>query len=221
MAIAYDNFTGLGTTTGTSLTANHTNTGSDLITFVGVTGSASSDRISGVTIATVAMDLVKKYFERGRWRYLFAKMGPAAGVNSIVVTSSSSDFIRANAVSYTGVNQTTNPEASETSSQAANINEAVSINTITDNAWVVLFAFAHSVTAGAGTTRRGQSTGDAILDSNGPISPAGSTTLNAVDDEGTDPWANIIVSLKPAGAAAAAVTRSPSGGAAYGCPMMY
>ena len=212
-AIAPDAATNGGSTTATSLTfaATATTTANSIMLFE-VTGNnvLANDYISGAAFNGDAATIVKKYYARGRWRYAFELKNPDAGTHNVVISASASTFIRANVVTYTGVDQTTNPEVSATSTQPANINEAVSINTITDNAWVVLFAFAHSVSAGVDTTLRVNNTGDAILDSGGPVSPAGSKTLNAVDDEGLSEWANIIMVLKPAAEApvAADVSRS-------------
>jgi len=52
---------------------------------------------------------------------------------------------------------------------------------------------------GSGTTQRGTGLGGVgmLVDSNGPVSPAGSKTLNVVGTYSADVWSTVIASFKP------------------------
>lgn len=190
MAIAFDAATDGGSTTGTSLTFSHTCSGSNRILFVGVRGDTASDTITGVTYNGVAMTLIpstKHNDGSNRWVYLFYLIAPATGANNVVVSSSSSVLINAAAVSYTGAKQSGVPDASTKNSNASASSLATSLTTILDSCWTVLVGVSNtSQAAGTGATRRTISgdTAFAMHDSNGGISPAGSTSMTITANSG-------------------------------------
>lgn len=185
MAIAFDAATNGSSVTATSYTLAHTCTGTNrflVVGVVGVAGAATSNNISGVTYAGVAMTKIgeEQLSPNDRWFSIWYLYNPASGANNIVVSSSSSAFIAASAASYNGVAQSA-PEVTHKSSQATGspLNEA--LTTLSDNAWHIGAGGTASgtPTAGTGTTRRAVNGGAnlAVFDNGGAITPAGSNTI--------------------------------------------
>lgn len=180
MAIAFDAASNGRTGSGTSHTVSHTCSGADRFLLVGVIGDGA-DKITGVTYNGAAMSLVAKaLLGSARWGYLFGLAAPSTGANDIIASASSASFIEICAASYTGVNQTGQPEASATDAGTTGVSSRTSsVTTVTDNAWAVEIAFGQSgtITAGASTTRRTTNLVGAFLDSGGAVTPAGSRAL--------------------------------------------
>lgn len=219
MAIAFDATASsflTGNPTGTSLTYNHTCTGSNLILLVSVHVYNAVDIVSGVTYNSVAMTrLTQQIFssDSNQRLYLYYLIAPATGTNQIAVTLSAGSLFTimySMSDSYTGVSQTGYPDAtnSNTASGAGDI--VGTVTTIANNAWTVMLSGSdddNSNTAGSGTTIRVSSTGtnaarDTFADSNGPKTPAGSISLTVTPSAGTGGTAYIIASMAPAGGGA-------------------
>lgn len=202
MAIAFDAASGSSTNGTTSQSHSHTCTGSNLGLVVGVTGdtTGNGDNITGATYNGVAMTLVVKANDAGRWLYLFYLNAPATGAHNIVVSASVSCYIGIAAASYTGVSQSGQPEANAHAS-----GQTQTVTTIAANAWTVMAAKdeSGSIVAGASTTKRagdgfgGDLTG--IFDSNVALA-AGSHSL-AFSGTSNNNSAGIIVSLAPVASA--------------------
>lgn len=203
MAIAFDAASGGFENPNTSLTFSHTCTGSDLVLFVGVTCSLNDNVVTGVTYNGDAMTLVRKNTPNGttRWLYLWKLISPDTGTHDVVVSSSENTFIGATSASYTGCDQTTNPEASADDSTTGT-GDTSTITTLTDNAWAGMVASAESgtIAAGASTTKRDDDTIaiTGIFDSNGAVTPAGNRSLAYTCGSSFDIH-SIIYSIKPAG----------------------
>ena len=203
MAIGFDLFSDGGAANpGTSLSWNHTCTGSALALRVGTIGDLTSDLITGVTFNTVALTkLGVIQVPSDRFLTLWELLAPASGLHQIVVSASASIFIAGVAASYTGV----------TSSEAATTNTAASpatsvtgtVTTVANNAWTVA-AFADdsggAISGGTGTTSRGTNSVTALIigDSNGALG-AGAHTLQGTN--GASNWGVVIAALTPSGAA--------------------
>lgn len=119
MAIAQD-ATSSGTTTGTSLTIAHTVTGANtLLVVAGLTDNATNDVVSGITYNGNAMTRVNtRAGARGGFRmYMYYILIGTADGNShnIVVSTSTSCYIRFYGASYTGAKQSAQPDAQATS----------------------------------------------------------------------------------------------------------
>ena len=183
MALAVDTqATGGQTTTTATLTWAHTCTGSNLILIVGLTEEGTYS-VTGITYNGVAMTLGKGgtggagYGRPDLW-YL---INPATGANNVVIThSTTTNRLTGVSVSYTGAKQSGQPDASASNNVASVTTMTTTLTSIADNSWTVMMAdtSAAGETAGAGTTLR-QAGSDAsdIWDSNGAITPAGSTSL--------------------------------------------
>jgi hypothetical protein len=211
MAIAFDTAIDGGNNTGMGLSWSFTCTGSLgylLACFAGdVIGGA--DDISSVTYNGVAMTLLQKITSTigtgQRYGYIYGLAGPATGAHTLAITCASSHLLQGGSASYTGVKQTTQPDATLADS-AAGTSLTSSITTVTDNDWVVLFEGGYDggtpPVAGAGATRRAFDTSNGawgIFDSNGVVHPAGSYSMTTT--RGSDPFLlgidHILVALKP------------------------
>lgn len=183
MAIAFDavvnaSFGGSATTT---KTWTHTCTGTDRYLFVNVLVGTNTDLTTGVTYNGVSMTRLD-----GRtsdfYMTTYGLANPASGANSVVVTCSVATNIIPHSISYTGVNQTGQPEVLGRNNNTSSTSLTTTLSTSTDNSWTMKFMRKNtggSATAGAGTTVRVNDTtyGLHCADSNGAITPAGSTSL--------------------------------------------
>ncbi len=181
MAIAYDTSADLGFSFAGSKTTAFTCTGTNRILFVGGWGGSGSSNWTGVTYAGVAMTKVGEAQVPGdRWVYLYILANPASGSNNVVITESGTDGIDAFATSYTGAQQTSTPDASNTVA-GTTTNTALSVTTTADNCWgVAAFKYLSAAgTAGANTILRvTTANGSQAYDSNSALTPAGTLTLN-------------------------------------------
>lgn len=198
--ITYDNFTSGGNVSpGTSLTWSHTCAGGGRLLLVFMRGgNGEGDKVTGVTYAGVAMTKLGSTVTVGGGSNQvmsgYYLINPAIGANNVVV-SLSSGYIQAASVSYKNVRQTGFPDSINTNSATSASSLTVSTTTVKNNCWTVLFGKGSSITAGTGSTSRGVNSDTRIFDSNGVITPAGSTNMsftNSVDDVG-----GIIVSFAP------------------------
>ncbi len=205
MTIAFDAASGAGDGSNTtSRTVSHTCTGSDRALVLGVQSGATppSDIITGATYNGVSMTLVAKLVTNSSHPvYLFYLSNPASGTHDIVVSASGSQTILMAAASYTGVNQSGQPEAFNSLTAQTSASVTVAVTTVTDNAWTVLVAgdSAGTVGAGTGSTKRAGDglAGDltAVFDSNGPISPAASNSMTATAANAAVSCNGIIISM--------------------------
>jgi hypothetical protein len=182
MAIALDSTANLGANGGNSYTASFTNTAGNLV-IVAIDGqqTASGDTFSSCTYGGDAMTQVSgsPIAKAGRYFYLLYLLAPKTGANNVVATFSSTDQIALLAASYSGVKQTGQPDATNTSQASSVTHNSVSVITVANNCWVVAASRAVvTPTADSGTTLR-QSAANAmeLFDSGGAVTPAGSKTL--------------------------------------------
>ena len=205
MAIAFDASTDGGTATATSFTWSHTNTGSNLILFVGLLSQADPGLITGITYAAAAMDAVNEIVPQANETiYLFLKMAPASGANNVVASASSSVTMYGDSTSYTGAAQTDQPDAQFAETEVT-ATKTTSVTTIADNCWLTGFARNGAMAAGTATTMRaGINNTVGAMDSNGAKSPAGSYSLQTTQTSAST--GHCIASFAPAAAATAIKT---------------
>lgn len=203
MALAYDTFgTGGGAAPASSITYNHTITGTDpgLATWVYI-GSASGDgdKCTGVTYNSNAMtQSVKLIIAGGRTFYCYTKTAPGTGSANVVVSFSESLYADAQSLSYTGVDQTNMVDGTDTDG-AGGATATLSITTTADNCWLAsggVNTIYGSVNASTGTTSRDTQGGLNVGDSNGAKTPAGTYTM-AWTQAGA-PSYTVGISIKPA-----------------------
>lgn len=203
MAIAFDTTTTSSLWSSvTSITFSHTCSGSDRMLFV-ATANNTGANISGVTYNGVAMTQIwtinnaapsKMYF----W-YLIA---PATGANNITVTATGTCSIIAKSVSYTGVKQSGQPDATITNWPTTTTSWSQSLTTVANNCWIIMSGMWRNwstVTAGANTFIR--SSIEVLLawlflaDTNSAQTPAGSKTLNVTSS--SQEFTGIMASFSP------------------------
>lgn len=160
--------------------------------------NAGTNNVIGVTYGGVSMTRIAEVRKAGneRWMSLFYLLNPAIGTNDVVVNASGSNTWT-QAAYYTGVGglveSTTN-----ISTGATTFNTTLA--TTIDGSWVIGYGGNGSGTniIGTGTTIRGAVGVNNIMDTNGPINPAGNITLQLKYGINTG-WGSIVVSFKPAG----------------------
>ncbi len=198
--ITFDASSG-GSGSGTSKTLSHTCTGTNLILWVYVL--ANSDACTGVTYAGQAMTQATKVAVStlNYEVYLFYIINPATGANTIVASFTASTFNAVGGLSYRGVKQSGQPDASTTDS-GTKVNSTCTLTTIADNTWSVLVGYASTaVSAGTNSTERVNNGTLGINhawmgDSNGPKTPAGSFSMTANHSNGDTGF--IMASFSPA-----------------------
>ncbi|HEU5114651.1 MAG TPA: hypothetical protein VFT82_02710 [Candidatus Paceibacterota bacterium] len=202
--IAFDSSGGTVTTTGlpTSISWSHTVSGSNraLVVFVyNADGSGGgSDNISSVTYNGTAMTRVNDaYTDNGQRIFGYILLNPVTGTHTIsVTTSSSQNQLGGVSLSYTGVRQTSEPEA-YSSHDGTNRQLMVFTNVPTANSWVV-GATRNSLaapSAAQGTTIRNTVNTMAGADSGGAV-PDGARFLqwNLIS---AAVWDGVAMSLAP------------------------
>lgn len=197
--IAFDSATSSSDTSGsaTTLTYAHTNTGSNLILFVGVSISSGSDLNTGVTYNANAMSLAGKIQRNGgaSYEYLWYLVAPTTGAHNVVVTLSSGANIGSGAVSYTGAKQTGQPDSANTGTTAGT-SLSVSTTVVLPNCWLVASMGCangpFNFTTGTGRTGDG---GNIMGDSNAIV---GTGSQPLVAGAPTGPIGGVISSFAPA-----------------------
>jgi len=205
--ITYDNSADGGNNGGstTSLTYPYTvGSGSNRLLVVNLIGDTSTDDISSVTYAGVAMTLLGKVQgPANNWQYLYYLVNPPSGSNSIVVKAISPHYLISQAASWYNVNQAAQPDAFTTNTAAvASTSITTSLTTVATGALVVqgLWSYGH-LAAGAGATPILTDTafdGAGIFVSSGsPVSPAGNVSMTTISD-GASSTGVIMASFAPA-----------------------
>lgn len=183
-AIAID-ATSEGYANGTSITYEHTVTGSNPILMVQLYSfQGTQPSVTGITYNSVALTSKGSRVADGSgYTQQWSLVAPATGTNNIVVSMSTSQVFTTSA-SYTGVNQTTpHPDATLTGS-VAGTSFAISTTDVTvDQSWIVMAGRSPSrvptASAGAFLRKTNSASGDAgwTVDSNGGRS-TGANTLD-------------------------------------------
>lgn len=206
MAIAFDNaiISSLAVSVTSKTQAFTVGAGSNMLLFVGVKNFSGATAPSSVTYAGSAMTLLKSItYNSSRSLHLYAIIAPTSGANNIVVTFAAASSMYVFASSYSGAFQSVTMDNS-TSKTASGTSVAITLTTVANNCWTLGFFdidAGSTISAGAGTTLRVTAPSAAVPgmgDSNAPITPAGSTTLNATFSvSGT--YGALMVSFAPAG----------------------
>lgn len=168
---------------------SHTCSGENRILFVFARNS-----ITGVTYAGVAMTKVGEATSDVTVS-LWVLVNPALGANNVVL---SGPWKAGCSVSYTGAKQSGQPDAFTTKTQTGGTTLTVTLTTVADNCWTVVGARGGgTLSGGTGTTLRSQVGGDnALLDSNGAVTPPGPRSMEVIQT-GSDNWAAVMASFAP------------------------
>ena len=200
MAIAFDSSTaGAGpATNGTSLSVSVTApTGSNVLMVVGFRILRSIEPTGSATYGGVAMtkiSVTETTIGSAQWVELWYLLAPASGSNTLTRTAQglpTQSQIHAYTVAfYTGVAQSSQPNASNSGRQAGGDFTIAATSTV-DNCWLIGDAHETQGSGGAGTTARSGVNSLFICDKNGPTTPAGSATLIFDEQLGGNTAANV------------------------------
>ena len=182
----------------------HTITGSNTLLLVHATSYGSTGgTVSGVTYNSVAMTIVGSLNSRDAGADhggVFQLAAPTTGANNITITATSTNTY-GEGTSYSGVSQASPIDNHRLYSEQSGSTPSGTLTPNADNCWVAMGSSGsvnlNSMSVG---TLRGNANGGAMGDTNAAISPAAATTLTFT---GTTTWEGTIVSIAPAGAAAA------------------
>ncbi len=204
LAIARDATSSGDVSSDTSLIFSHTCSGSNRILWVGIrVGSAyTEDWMDSVTYNGVAMTQAEKCLAdndtSGQALYLYYLSNPPSGTHDIEITITEATSITAGSSSYVGAASTGQPDSHNliTSSPIATIE--LDLTTVADNCWTIGMVdnSGSIITSTSPSTVVDLGNGTKLLDSDGPISPAGSTSLSA-SVSGDTAWTLIGASFKP------------------------
>jgi hypothetical protein len=176
--------------TATSHNTTFVNTAGDFMV-VSVWAGFNGSIPSSLSVTYNGVSMTSLYSETAsQQRYgIFYLANPATGSNTLTTThvgGGSNVYHFGSVASYSGVDQTTPIDASPVSQAYSGTAVSDSVTTVADNAWAIMCLMDSGggtvPTAGAGTTFREPATAgqwNGLLDSNGPVTPAGSKTLNA------------------------------------------
>jgi hypothetical protein len=180
---------------GNASSCSVTTSGSNRALVAFVHGEVGTDNTPTCTYGGTSMTLVDKVqTPSDRWMYGFLLINPASGSNTL--SCSGPTFIRILAASYTGVQQSGQPDNHTTNSASSATSLSTTYTVNHNNAWIVQNAYASggTVSGGSGYTARGNNVDSGqIFDSNGPVS-SGSNTV-AFSDSGSAQLSQIIISL--------------------------
>lgn len=176
-----------------SITVSHTAAASGGIAWIGtMPGGNVGDTITGVTVnGSAATFAVKKNSASlgsgAQYIYLYYYVNPPASAVNYVVSQSGSSDMQATVITYTGANQTGQPDSTASGEITGNL--TVPTTTVADNSWLVSIARNGSVgPPGAGTGTTDRSTGIRLFamgDSNAAKTPAGSHSMEWTAAAGT------------------------------------
>jgi len=203
MAIAFD-AANSGSSAGAqpSLTIATTVTGSNTYGVVMASHDGSQTmNITGVTWNGVAMTNVNNLanVSSNSNTSLWVVANPTTG--NVVISVSPNRQLYGITLSYTGANQTGQPDANNTTSDSTSP-YTISTTTVSDNDWIICIARG-GTTLNAGTNVTARSAPFSTIkagDTNGPITPAGATTQTWTDSGASAETALLTVALKPVSA---------------------
>jgi hypothetical protein len=217
MDIAFDSKSSVAATGGaTSLTFSFNNVAGDFVIVCGHDRTGNTSVVSGVTYGGNAMtkkvELAGNASFNDRAITLWVLTNPPTGSNNVVVTASSTQNMRFHAYSYTGVDQSTPDDGTDTSTGGSGSTSiATDITTATDGAWMIMFGKdqngnrTYTNTTGDSIRLNADAGGHSVTDTGAAISPAGANTIT-----------NTMTSVNGIGAIAYAF--KPAGGGGGGSP---
>lgn len=174
------------------------------ILLVFLANNSDGDDLTSVTWNGSAMTQINKSAnaDSAGEDYCYAILSPASGNNSIVVTRNSTGTnqrVRMIGASYQGVNQSLTLDAQSVQTAASTGSVTATLNTVTNNAWKVVFWYDGNGIPSASTnttSRANDGTNSLVGDSGGPVTPAGAFNMTATGTIGL--WTVNEVVLAPA-----------------------
>ena len=166
-------------------------------------GSPSSVLYGGVTASLIgSMDNGAEHRH-----HMFVLANPATGANNVIVGyAAQQGFIDAAALTYTGVDQTTQVNANNPNSTSASTSYSPSVVTGADNSWVVacIGNSTGQASAGGGTVLRfSNANGNAWGDNNSDVPTSGTVASVVATRPANANWSGVTAAVSPAIAAVA------------------
>jgi hypothetical protein len=196
----------LGNGTGASYTSSaHSVTAGSTelqLCVVGDFGS-NADDISTVSYGGSSATQSTKQGGGNRWLYLYHLESPPSGSHTVTITGGN-HYWAVMVAEYSGAATAGQPDATITASVTAN-SITTNVTTVADNSWVVSceegYNASQAPSAGAGATQRvvdASFNSSIIVDSNGPVHPAGSYSQTINSQGGASiPIVMVTNSIKP------------------------
>ena len=192
-----------------SITTSHTSTGSDRVIYT-TFFSTGGDTVTAVSIGGVGYTKIcsiqRPGSPTGRYQALWRAIAPPTGAQTITVTGA---YALIASASYTGANQTTQPDnGGTTGTAAAQSTLAIANTAVTDTSLLVGGFGNHNfiISAGADTQNRADAaSGVGMYDATAATSPAGSKTLT-VTPTSADNMMGCVAHVRAIVAAGAPVT---------------
>lgn len=206
-AIAFDAADGVGGSSVSTISFNHTSSGSNTFMvggcYCGPTHTVSANTYNSVSLTATTSSTTGSFWKT----FLNVLIAPSTGTHTFSFTASASDELRANCATYSGCKQTAQPDSfAENHSTGATTTLTWTTTVVTSNCWLVLCNFIDpgSAGAGSGTFKRFSSSSvntDVydIFDSNGTVS-TGSQSL-IVTFPSSNVISGVVVSVAPVAAA--------------------
>lgn len=188
----------------TSRTWQHTCTGSNRILFVSFYTGTAYGSVSSVTYNGVAMTQINHVTGGNEEGFLYYLVAPATGTNNVVVTIANSDSLGGSSLSYTGANQTAQPDAN-IAEHSTTTSPTSTLTVGANNSWAVIWLRNDTdgnSTAGTGSIARiGTGSGNNQgYDSGGEVD-AGSFSMTINQAGSYENWRNM-ASFQPVNATA-------------------
>jgi hypothetical protein len=183
---------------------SHTCSGSQrlLVVFTdGPSGAVTGVTFNGVALTNIASATIANAVT-GRTLQAWYLINPASGAHTVALSGPLTTNYIGISQSYTGCNQTSQPDAVHaTGNSGTATSRTETVTTVADNSWLVFATDTNggNSSAGTGAVRRSASASFAFetFDSNGPITPAASASIQATSG-GAVSWASLVLSIAPA-----------------------
>jgi hypothetical protein len=146
MAIAFDAKTNVSNTAGNTHTFSHTCSGTDRVLYVfgHDTNTVGPTIVTGVTYNGVSMTKVTELDANASFNdraiTMWRLVAPATGANNVVVTTVAGNNLRFASSSYTGVDQTTPENGTDTSTGTSVATISTDITTTEADCWMLQFS---------------------------------------------------------------------------------
>jgi hypothetical protein len=209
-----DSYSGEGGALVTSLTWNHTCTGSNRLLVIGVLldgggtpGITASATYNGVAMTVGPDGQVMLATDASRFIILFYLVNPDAGTHQVAITFSANvRYPKGGGVSLTGVSQSSPLDAHASAHGTTETTQSLSITTVADNAWIVdalgttnpnqLYTVISPQVAAWNSPKYATNT-SANGSYRGPVTPAGATTDGYTAPASPVKWGLAALSFAP------------------------
>lgn len=230
-AIVKNDYANWVESSGTSFSQSFTVTaGTDNYLVVSIVNQAGVDNVNTPTYNGVSMSLLYKrqntVAQGGEWQYWYGLAAPATGANTLAFTCISSCAPIWSGWGFTGMKQTSQPDATNGKSAGSASSFNISVTSTVAGTYVLMNSDDNNGNMAAGTDTTKVSTyaaglGQQRFEYTGSTAVAGKYVLNTSGSNGGAQDATVIALAPATASAATRVPRGPSGGVAIGGAMTY